>query len=365
MSGTSMDGVDAVLVSFDVDHLSVVGFLNTPYSDRLREQLATAIVPNALLSLDNIAKLNISVGREFANATKALLALTGTRSSDVAAIGSHGQTLRHSPDSDPPYSVQIGDPATIASQCGITTVADFRSLDIASGGQGAPLVPAFHQAFFRATDKNTVVLNIGGIANITILPAAPNDSIEGFDTGPGNCLLDDWIAKVQSLAYDDNGAWGASGKVCEALLKKFMADPYIQREERKSTGREYFNLEFVEGILGTMASLDISTADIQATLAAFTVTSITKAIKQTASNVDRILVCGGGAKNNTLIQGLRNEFKKIQIESTSYLGVDPDMVEALAFAWFAKQRLAYAPIRVTTNPNSSSKLLGAVYEISN
>jgi anhydro-N-acetylmuramic acid kinase len=362
ISGTSMDGVDAALVGFDGNKINVVGTLTTAYPKSLHTQLTGAVQPDARLSLHEFAELDITVGRCFANAALALLKETGTSPSDVLAIGSHGQTLRHSPDTDPPYSIQIGDPATIATRCSITTVADFRALDLAAGGQGAPLVPAFHDAYFRHPTENTVVINIGGIANITVLPSDPDAAIQGFDTGPGNCLLDEWIWRERRLPYDDRGDWAASGQVSKALLAALMADEYIQRPPVKSTGREYFNLAFLIKVLAALGSPDMAAKDVQASLVEYTVASITHGIEQTRVTPDRILVCGGGARNATLMQRLRDSLPRSELYSTAALNIDPDVIEALAFAWLAKQRLEMQAVRLTTGRGERKRILGAVYQ---
>jgi anhydro-N-acetylmuramic acid kinase len=269
--------------------------------------------------------------------------------------------LRHSPDSDPPYSIQIGDPATIAAHCSITTVADFRALDIAAGGQGAPLVPPFHEAYFRDKKENTVVINIGGIANITVLPAQPSNAMQGFDTGPGNCLLDEWIRQRRNEPYDDGGRWAGSGHVSKKLLDALIADEYVQRQPVKSTGREYFNLAFLTDVLSNTGLSGLAPEDVQATLASYTVASITHGIQQTGVSPDRVLVCGGGAKNEIVMQGLRKALPRSNVQSTKALNIDPDLIEALAFAWLAKQRLEMKPVRLTTG-SDRPRILGAVYE---
>ena len=361
MSGTSMDGVDAALASFDAQTTTVVGSITAAYPGRLRDALRTAIAPDARLTLHEYATLNIEVGIEFARAATRLITQTKTSAQDIVAIGSHGQTLRHSPNSDLPYSIQIGDPATIAERCGITTVADFRTLDLAAGGQGAPLAPAFHSAVFRDKTKNTVVVNIGGIANITVLPAAPSDILKGFDTGPGNCLMDEWIHLHKQQGYDEGGRWAATGHLREDLLTGLMADEYIERAAPKSTGREYFNLAFLIAILDKLKLSNLAAEDVQSTLAEYTVLSIARGISQTESAPARVIVCGGGAHNDWLMQRLAASFPRAEVHSADKLNIAADAIEAVAFAWFAKQRIALEPIRLTTG-SAKPRLLGAVYE---
>ncbi len=363
MSGTSMDGVDAALVSLDENKIDVVGALTTAYPESLHRALIRAIHPENCLALHEFASLNINVGRCFASAANELLEKTHTSRDDVIAIGSHGQTLRHSPDTDPPYSVQIGDPATIATRCSITTVADFRSMDLAAGGQGAPLAPAFHDAYFRHRQESTVVINIGGIANITGLPAAPSNAIDGFDTGPGNCLLDEWIFQELNQYYDGDGRWAASGQVSKLLLDELMADDYIRQPPPKSTGREYFNLAFIHNAISKLGLTELTPVDVQATLAEFSVVSIVRGIEQSCASAQRVIVCGGGVKNRMLIGRLRELLPDAKVQSTATLNVDPDAIEATAFAWLARQRLASEPVRVTTTSQSSlARVLGAIYE---
>ncbi|HCU90301.1 MAG TPA: anhydro-N-acetylmuramic acid kinase [Gammaproteobacteria bacterium] len=360
MSGTSMDGVDATLVQFSDQKISVIQSCTTPYPGKLRAQLGKAIAPGARLSLHDIGTFNVSIGRAFAKAAQAILKQTETQASQVVAIGSHGQTLRHSPESDPPYSIQLGDPATIAYRTSITTVADFRAIDIASGGQGAPLVPAFHDAWFRVAGKDIVIVNIGGIANITALPAKPSDPIAGFDAGPGNCLLDDWISKVRQLSCDQDGLWAASGSVCDRLLGRLMKDKHILRTPPKSTGREYFNLKFLEDILEQTGTLNLKPEDIQATLLEYTVTSIVHGIQQTGISAKQVYVCGGGAQNGMLMSRLRASLPGSSVTSTAERDIEPGAVEAVAFAWLARQRLNLRPVRVTTGPRTLNHILGTV-----
>ena len=363
MSGTSMDGVDAAMVSLDQNKIDVVGALTTAYPESLHRALTRAIHPENCLTLHEFASLNINVGRCFARAANELLEKTNISRDDVIAIGSHGQTLRHSPDTNPPYSVQIGDPATIATRCSITTVADFRSMDLAAGGQGAPLVPAFHEAYFRHRQESTVVINIGGIANITGLPAAPSNAIDGFDTGPGNCLLDEWILQKLNQYYDGDGRWAASGHVSKLLLDELMADDYIRQPPPKSTGREYFNLAFIHNAISKLGLTELTPVDVQATLAEFSAISIVRGIEQSCASPQRVIVCGGGVKNSVLIGRLRELLPDAKVQSTATLNVDPDAIEATAFAWLAMQRLASEPVRVTTTSQSKlARVLGAIYQ---
>lgn len=357
-----MDGVDAALVSFERKEVQILSSITKPYPENLRDNLIRAIRPETRFSLHELASLNIQVGRWFADTVQNLLERTSTPHADIVAIGSHGQTLRHSPETDPPYTIQIGDPATIATRCGITTVADFRSLDVAAGGQGAPLVPPFHETYFRLADKQTVVINIGGIANITVLPANSSMPIEGFDTGPGNCLLDEWICRELERPYDEGGRWAASGHVSKTLLEALMANAYIHRRPPKSTGREQFNLAYLDEVITSLDVQKLTAVDVQATLTAFTVKSIVHGIEQSGMSPDRAFVCGGGTRNDYLMRRISKAMPATIVESTAIIGLDPDMVEAVAFAWLAMQRLLLKPVRLTTSKLERAQILGAVYE---
>lgn len=362
ISGTSMDGIDAALVSFDGNALQVIDTSTSTYPAQLRAQLLNAIQPDHVLSLHDFGHLHVTVGACFAQATNELLARNKIAKESVSAIGSHGQTLRHSPDSDPPYTIQIGDPATIATNCSIETIADFRSLDVAAGGEGAPLVPPFHEAYLRDTNLDTVVVNIGGISNVTILPADPAAPISGFDTGPGNCLLDEWIFRHRAERFDDDGAWASSGSVSLPLLNHLLSDEYVQRPGTKSTGREYFNLAFLDAILADRDFTSLAPADVQASLVSFTAACIGKGIEDCGVDPARVLVCGGGAKNSQLMARLATLFPQAMVDSTDAVGLDPDMIEALAFAWLAHQRHNLRPVTLTTNDTRRpAQFLGAIY----
>ena len=362
ISGTSMDGVDAALVEFGQERMSTVAAATSPYPPEVRRTLVACIEPLARMSLHDIGTLNIVLGRCFADAAIQLLDQQAILPTRLVAIGSHGQTLRHSPDSEPPYSMQLGDPATIATRTGVTTVAAFRSMDIAAGGEGAPLVPAFHERSFRTPEEDRVVLNVGGIANLSCLPAAANTPISGYDTGPGNCLLDVWCQTHMHKTYDDEGAWAASGSCHEGLLESFLSDAYFARPAPKSTGRETFNLHFVRAHLDTCGLQDLAAANVQATLMALTVLTISRAITAIEPTPKSILVCGGGARNGFLMQALAREMPDRSTRTTAALGVDPDFIEAAAFAWFAKERVEQRPIRLTTHGAARALTLGAVYE---
>lgn len=336
MSGSSLDGIDAVLVSFE------------SASPQLQAQLVHSLEPELVSELDaltrpgtdelaRLCRADVLLGKCFADAVIRLLDLAGITASQVRAIGSHGQTIRHYPDSHTPTTLQIGDPNIIAERTGLTTVADFRRRDMAAGGQGAPLVPAFHQAVLHDPDHNRVIVNIGGIANLTLLPAKPEAGISGFDTGPGNALLDAWIKHQRNETYDQHGEWAASGKVHPELLTALLGEPYFFRAPPKSTGRDVFNLEWLSNCWPSVAEL--SPADVQATLLELTAVTIADAIQQISPTPEQVLVCGGGVHNITLLQRLNALLTNQQVLSTKDIGLEPDWVEAMAFAWLARQTL--------------------------
>lgn len=338
MSGTSMDGIDAALVRFDGQTPALVAHHQHPWPAALlrnMQQLATE--GQGELSL--LAESDAWAGEVFAQASKELLAKSGLAASRIKAIGSHGQTLAHGPDGNHPYSLQIGDPNRIAALTGITTIADLRRRDIAVGGQGAPLVPAFHRAYLQQHGEDRVVLNIGGIANITVLPGDPQGTVTGFDTGPGNCLMDAWIGQQRQQPFDAGGSFASEGQLQPALLDQLLADPYFSRPAPKSTGTDYFSFDWLQRQLLS----DFAPADVQATLAGLTARSIADAIRATQPGTERLLLCGGGIHNPRLRLLLAIELPELSIESTAAWGLPPDWVEAMAFAWLAHETLAGRP----------------------
>ena len=338
MSGSSLDGIDAVLVSFDSSQPHLLAHHVEPRDTHLVDELDALTRPGSD-ELARFCRADALLGECFAKAVTALLKKTTVSRQDVCAIGSHGQTVRHYPNSDTPSTLQIGDPNIIAERTCLTTVADFRRRDMAAGGQGAPLAPAFHQAVLHDPGHDRIILNIGGIANITLLPANPEAGISGFDTGPGNALLDAWIKQQRNEAYDRDGEWAASGKLHPELLTALLGEPYFFHAPPKSTGRDVFNLEWLANCWPSVAEL--SPQDVQATLLELTAVSIADAIQQTKPDPQQILVCGGGVHNNTLLQRLKELLQDQQVFSTTQVGLDPDWVEAMAFAWLAKQTLAH------------------------
>ncbi len=333
MSGTSIDGVDAVLTEIDDGSCRVQHAATTPFPPDLLGRLRRVVeIPQ--VSLPELGALDHAVGKFFARCALALLADAKVDRTRVTAIGHHGQTIFHDPGGDEPFSMQIGDPNVVAALAEICTVADFRRLDIAYGGQGAPLVPAFHAWCFGSANESRAVVNIGGIANITALQ--PSHAPLGSDTGPGNTLLDLWAQRHRGVDYDHDGAWAHSGSVDDTLLAEFLTEPYFMKPPPKSTGREQFNASWLDGHLARHAS--ISTADVQATLAELTATAIVTSVDRTLPNCRRLIVCGGGAHNADLMERLRRLSGRT-VATTATLGIAPDWVEGAAFAWLARARL--------------------------
>jgi len=364
ISGTSVDAIDAALVDFaqgdlahrDLAHRdlaecppTVVAARSEPIPQALRETLL-ALSEGSGAGAELFA-LDVTLGELFAQAALALLAVAGVEARDVRAIGSHGQTVAHEPQGRAPYTVQIGDPNVIAERTGITTVADLRRRDVAAGGQGAPLVPGYHEALFRSAEVERAVANIGGIANLTVLPCDPRTPVTAFDTGPGNGLLDAWAQARLGRPFDAGGRWATEGRVQAALLESMVADPYFVWVPPKSTGRGYFNLGWVQARLAAlppmadapMTDAPMTDADVQRTLVELTVRSVAEALERHAPRVEQVLVCGGGAHNPLLVGGLSERLAPRSVSSTAALGVDPDFVEAAAFAWLAHRTLAGLP----------------------
>lgn len=357
MSGTSMDGIDAVLVSFGDASVDLIAALEKPYPDTLHRALLHAVATPADATIADIGSLDRQVGESFRDAALDLLRDAGMAAADVRAIGSHGQTVRHQPDAIAPYSLQIGNPAVIASGTGITTIADFRSADIAAGGQGAPLVPPFHEWLFGGSGADRVILNIGGIANVTLLKE-DGSAVIGFDTGPGNTLLDRWIQLHRKQAFDRNGAWAASGTCIDALLERLLSCAYFRLDPPKSTGLEDFNPRWLQ----QYDPQHYAPADVQATLAELTARTIADAIMQHAPGATELFVCGGGAHNAELLRRLARHLPGICIDTTAAVGLNPDWVEAVAFAWLAMRTMNDAPGNLPSVTGASRKVvLGAIH----
>jgi anhydro-N-acetylmuramic acid kinase len=371
MSGTSADGIDAVLISGSPE-LRIIASHSHAMPDSLRAKIHAICLPSNN-EIDRLGSLDVELGELFADAACSLLRKVNLPATAVSAIGSHGQTIRHRPAlagqtrnqmGERPFTLQIGDPNIIAEKTGITTVADFRRRDIAAGGQGAPLVPGFHRALFYRDHCNRAIVNIGGMANITWLPAQ-GDAL-GFDTGPGNVLMDSWILSKCSQRYDKNGAWAATGKVSEQLLDTLLMHSFLQLPPPKSTGREEFNLEWLESVLTDFSTLP--NEDVQATLVRFTAHSIADAIvalnDQCLSHQDtlEVIVCGGGAYNTQLLTALARACPYAKVMTTQDLGVAPEWIEAMAFAWLAEQTIQHLPGNLKKVTGATRDvILGGVY----
>jgi anhydro-N-acetylmuramic acid kinase len=356
ISGTSMDAIDAALVDFDVAPLSILATSATPFEPGLKRRISALIEQADRVALDEVGQIDVALGRAFAQAALALMQTAGISAQDITAIGSHGQTLRHRPDLGLPFTWQIGDPNTLAEMTGISVVADFRRRDVAAGGQGAPLLPVFHDQVFRSDEEDRVIANLGGIANVTIL--TQGSSVTGFDTGPANRLLDAWIARHLAKDFDADGAWAASGQVDDTLLDELLDEPYLRLAPPKSTGRELFNLPWLESKLGLFSR---APRDVQATLQQFTARTLAAALRQYAPGAS-LYVCGGGAHNLGLLNAIAALIAPNPVASTAALGLDPDFVEAVAFAWFAKRTLE----GLTSSAGSvtgakGARILGGVY----
>lgn len=334
MSGTSLDGIDVALVDFAQATPQLIASKLLPFPTELRQQLATLSQPGAN-ELEQMGLVEAQLAEVYAEAVTSLLASTPFSAQDIQAIGCHGQTIRHRPQGRYPFTYQIGDMHRLAARTGIRVIADFRRKDVAYGGQGAPLVPAFHQAVFADEQRGRCILNIGGIANLTIL--APHQDIQGFDTGPGNCLLDNWIQRCLGNNFDANGDFASSGQLQPQLLTQLLTDPYFQLTGPKSTGREYFHLAWLEQHLQRWqiehGITHLADADVQRTLSRFSAGTMALAISRFM--VNEVFVCGGGAHNAVLMADLQELLPHCRISTSAELGVHPDWVEAMAFAWLA------------------------------
>ena len=361
MSGTSADAIDAVLVDLE-GGIHILAQHNEPIPDSTRQEIIALTTPGDN-EVDRMGRLDTQLGKMFANAANRVIQDSGLSPGDIVAIGSHGQTIRHRPPSGvqatPGFTVQIADPNTIALQTGITTVADFRRRDLAAGGQGAPLAPAFHD-FISPKDCSTVgFLNLGGIANITLVHEGK--LLLGFDTGPANGLMDGWIQRHQNKRYDHNGSWSASGSCDQELLALLLDEPFFRAAPPKSTGKEYFNLAWLDSKLSSIGR-KIEAADVQATLVQLTAHSVALAIRLLPHSPEKIYYCGGGALNPELVNALAMQLDGVEWRSTAELGVDPQWLEACAFAWFAQRTLQKQTLPLARCSGAShNTIAGAVY----
>lgn len=367
MSGTSLDGVDIGLVDFSQDpQLILSDFF--PMPEDLREKLTT-LVQAGETTLQNLGELDHKLALLYSDCVNAFLQKNALLPNQIQAIGCHGQTVWHSPNSQFPFTMQLGDMNLLAAKTGISVIGDFRRKDMAWGGQGAPLVPAFHEAVFSNSNFATAVLNIGGISNVSIL--FPNQAVIGFDMGPGNTLLDQWIEKHQGLRYDENGKWAAKGNVNKVLLDELLNEPFFSLPAPKSTGRELFNLDWLnqkiaktrEKLTALSVEMSLRPEDVQATLVELTVTSIVNALNQPQTDLPkRLLVCGGGAKNSLIMCELHDNLLDWQVGTTTEQGFDIDYVEAAAFAWLAYCRMNNLPANLPSVTGAKSAVsLGAIF----
>ncbi|WP_282277603.1 anhydro-N-acetylmuramic acid kinase [Stenotrophomonas sp. PS02297] len=358
MSGTSADGIDAALAQFPAE--GGCRFVHGHTFDWKAETRAALIALGQgaePASLDALGQLDAEVGIAFAAAANGLLERAGIERTRVQAIGSHGQTIRHRPTSNPGFTWQIGDANRIAELTGIATVADFRRRDVAAGGHGAPLMPAFHLAMLGSAHEDRAVLNLGGIANLSLL--ARDGSLRGFDTGPANALLDGWCQRHLGAAFDADGAFAASGRVDDALLARLLDDAWFALPPPKSTGREHFHLDWVHARLG---SGSFSPADVQATLLELTAATIADALLAHLPGVQRLLVCGGGVRNPLLLQRIAARLPGVAVVSSATHGLDPDYMEAMGFAWLARETLAGRPGNLPSVSGARGpRILGAIH----
>ncbi|MUK62822.1 anhydro-N-acetylmuramic acid kinase [Aliivibrio fischeri] len=338
MSGTSLDGVDAVIVETNGTKINLLGHADYPMDPQLKADLL-AVCTGQQTNLKVIGEIDHRLGHLFADATLHLLNTLNIAPSDITAIGSHGQTVFHSPDAEYPFTMQLGDSNIIAAKTGIDTIADFRRKDMALGGQGAPLVPAFHHTLFGKPDSTNIILNIGGISNISILQK--DSPVIGYDTGPGNMLMDSWITEHKGESYDKGGAWARSGQIIDELLNQLKTHDYFARPYPKSTGRELFNLDWFAQYI---ENKPYQPQDVQATLLEFTVVTIVdQVIRFQVGNDTKLLVCGGGAHNQFLMERLQYHLPNWAVSTTNDYNVDSDNMEAMAFAWLAHQRIHGLP----------------------
>ncbi|AJI93782.1 hypothetical protein BD65_427 [Yersinia ruckeri] len=358
MSGTSLDGIDVVLAAINERIVAQQASFSYPIPLQLKKDIL-GMCQGQTTTLSAVGKLDAQLGMLFAEAVLGLMKKTGISAEDVTAIGCHGQTVWHEPQGEPGFTMQLGDNNRIAAMTNITTVGDFRRRDMAYGGQGAPLVPAFHQALLAHATERRMVLNIGGIANLSML--IPDAPVRGFDTGPGNMLMDAWIWRHCSLPYDRDAAWALTGKVNKPLLRQMLSDGYFALPAPKSTGREYFNAGWLEQQLKGLPP--ITPQDVQATLAELTAVTIAEQV-QLAGGCERLLVCGGGARNPLLMARMSAMLPGTEVSTTDSFGVSGDDMEALAFAWLAFRTLSGLPGNLPSVTGACCEtVLGAVYPV--
>ncbi len=361
ISGTSADAIDVALVDFQADAPRLLAARAHHWPEELRQTLLCLAQGDGQTALDPLGDLDAAVAEVFADAANRLLAEAGVAASAVRALGSHGQTIWHRPYARRPFTLQIGDPARIAELTGCTVVADFRRRDIAAGGQGAPLMSAFHRAVFTDAGEDRAVLNLGGIANLTLLPADAGKAVIGFDTGPASGLLDAWAQVHLGRRFDEDGRFAAQGRCRDELLAILLRDPYFALPAPKSTGREVLNLTWLHQRADVGG---LPAADVQATLLQLTVRTVTEALRREMPGAQRVFACGGGVRNPALMRALTEAIAPTALETTAALGVDPDYVEAMGFAWLARQTLAGQPGNLPSVTGArGSRILGAIHQV--
>lgn len=359
LSGTSIDGIDCALVDFAQTPPLLVATHSLTIPTPLRESILTLCLDEKI-SLIELGETDIALGRLFASAVNQLLAKCAVSNQEILAIGSHGQTIKHYPFGENRFTTQIGDPNTIALLTGICTIADFRRKDMAAGGQGAPLAPLFHQSFFADLEGRRAILNLGGIANVSLLR---HDELPllGFDTGPSNVLMDSWIEAKQELPFDKDGEWARSGTVSEDLLTLLLEEPYLQRSAPKSTGRELFNAAWLGEKLSHFE--EVADVDVQATLLEFTARSIANSVNWQDEQIVALYVCGGGANNVYLMERLQQLIAPIPVASSAEAKLDPQWVESMTFAWFARNAWYGDPVDTRSVTGAQQVCIhGAIYE---
>lgn len=356
MSGTSLDGVDVVLAAINENLVAQQASLTYPIPVAIKEEIL-AICQGQQLTLSQLGRLDTRLGRLFADAVLALMRQENLQASEIIAIGCHGQTVWHEPTGDAPHTMQIGDNNQIAAHTGVTVVGDFRRRDMALGGQGAPLVPAFHHALLAHPTERRMILNIGGIANLSLL--APGQPVRGYDTGPGNMLMDAWIWRQCGKPFDKDGLWASEGKVLLPLLQDMLSDLWFALPAPKSTGREYFNYGWLAQLLARYPG--VRAQDVQTTLAELTAVSISEQVLL-SGGCERLLVCGGGARNPLLMARLAALLPGTEVSTTDEAGISGDDMEALAFAWLAWRTLAGLPGNLPSVTGASqASVLGAIF----
>ncbi len=356
MSGTSIDGIDAVVADFEPFPPCLVATASMPLEEGLKLRILALCNPGEN-EIEQLGQLDVELGERFAIAALQVVEEAGLQPQQIRAIGSHGQTIRHEPELITPFTLQIGDPNTIAQRSGITTVADFRRRDLTVGGQGAPLAPAYHRWFLR--ERGGVVVNIGGMANVTLLPIDTEGAVVGFDTGPGNVLIDGWMRDVCGESMDRDGAFARSGRSLVSLLEQMRQEPYFHQSPPKSTGRETFNREWLNHHLSGVESM--SAEDVAATLVELTALNIADAVRNQPVSPS-LWVCGGGAHNGYLLERIAAQLPSWSVNTTAAVGMDPDWVEAMAFAWLARQTLqGMSGNLLSVTGATEQTILGGIY----